>query len=181
MEGGDVFGGVGLLSWIPDIGKKERPMRKMAVVLAVAAGLVVMGAALFGCGSQSDGRGSASGEVVFEETVSPNEDYASSEEDVVYDTVRVTQDGSGTATVAAESNSAFFDPVSYEVECGRDLEPGDVSVKWTTVMGGTEPSKEDQLAVAEVSVRASEGDVDVRKINFVNGALEIISESVAGA
>ena len=70
---------------------------------------------------------------------SPNEDYAPSEEGVVHDTVRVAQDGSGTATVAAESNSAFFDPVSYEIECGGDLEPGDVSVKWTTLMGGTEP------------------------------------------
>lgn len=95
--------------------------------------------------------------------------------------MRVTQDGSGTATVAAESNSAFFDSVSYEVECGRDLEPGDVSVKWTAVMGGTEPSEEDQLAVAEVSVRTSEGDADVRKIDFVNGGLEIISEAVVGA
>ena len=141
-------------------------MRKMAVVLAVAA-ILVMSAALFGCGSQPGGRDAASGEVVFEETVSPNEDYVSSEDDVVYYTVRVTQDGSGTATVAAESNSAFFDPVSYEVECGGGLEPGDVSVEWMTLMGGTEPSEDDQLAVAEVSVRASEGDTDVRRINFL--------------
>lgn len=156
-------------------------MRKMAVVVAVAVGLAMMGTALFGCGLQSDGRDAASGEAVFEETVSPNEDYASSEDDVVYYTVRVTQDGSGTATVAAESNSAFFDPVSYEVECGGDLEPGDVSVEWTTVMGGTEPSEDDQLAVAEVSVRASESDTDVRRINFLKGAFEIISETVAGS
>lgn len=156
-------------------------MRKMAVVLAVAAGLAMMGAVLFGCGSQSDGRDAASGEVVFEETVSPNEDYVSLEDDVVYYTVRVTQDGSGTATVAAESNSAFFDPVSYEVECGGDLEPGDVSVEWMTLMGGTEPSEDDQLAVAEASVRISEGDTDVRRINFLKGAFEIISEAIAGS
>lgn len=160
-----------------DIRKKERLMGKAAVVFVA----LMMGASLFGCASQPDGREGASGEVVFEETSSPNEEYAASEEDVIRDAVRVTQDGSGTATVSTESNSAFFDPVSYEVECGGDLEPGDVSVEWTTVMGGTEPSEDDQLAVAEVSVRTSEGDVDVRKINFVNGALEIISESVAGA
>lgn len=156
-------------------------MRKMAVVLAVVAGLVMMGAALFGCGSQYDGQDAASGEVVFEETISPNEDYVPSEDDVVYYTVRVTQDGSDVATVAAESNSAFFDPVGYEVECEGDLEPGDVSVKWTTVMGGTEPSEDDQLAVAEVSVQTSESDTDVRRINFLKGAFEIISETVAGS
>ena len=155
-------------------------MRKMAVVLAVAA-ILVMSAALFGCGLQSDGQDAASGEVVFEETVSPNEDYVSSEDDAVYYTVRVTQDGAGTATVAAESNSAFFDPVSYEVECGGDLEPGDVSVKWTTVMGGAEPSEDDQLAVAEVSVRTSESDAYVRRINFLKGAFEIVSETIAGS
>lgn len=58
------------------------------------------------------------GEVVFGEAVSPNEDYASSEENVVYGTARVLRDGSGTATVSAESNPVFFNSVSYEIECG---------------------------------------------------------------
>lgn len=160
-----------------DVGKKERIMRKAAVVFAA----LMVGASLFGCASQPDGREGASGEVVFEETSSPNEEYAASEEDVVRDTVRVTQDGSGTATVSAESNSAFFDPVSYEVECGGELEPEDVSVEWTTLMGDPEGTEEDQLAVAVVSVRTADGDVDVRRINFVNGGLEIVSEALSGA
>lgn len=154
-------------------------MRKSAVVLAA---ILAMSAVLFGCAAQSSGDADSAGqETVFEETLSPNKEYAATEDDIVYDTVRVTQDGSGVATVAAESNSAFFDPVSYEVECGGDLTAEDVSVEWTTLMGSAEPSEEDQLAVAVVSVRTVDGGTDVRKVNFVSGALEIIAEAVSEA
>lgn len=152
-------------------------MGKAAVVFIT----LMMSTALLGCASQPGGREGASGEVVFEETSYPNEEYVASEEDVIRDTVRVTQDGAGTATVSTESNSAFFDPVSYEVECGGELEPEDVSVEWTTLMGDPEGTEEDQLAVAVVSVRTADGDVDVRKIDFVNGGLEIVSEELSGA
>ena len=58
-------------------------MRKLATVLStlcLACALV-----LLGCHT------APTGSVVFEETVSPNEKYVSSKEDVVYYTVRVTQ------------------------------------------------------------------------------------------
>lgn len=151
-------------------------MRKVSVVL-LAAAFLTMGTMLFGCSSQSAEQNGASGRIIFEETVSPNEDYVSSEEDIVCDTVRVTQDGSGAAIVAAESNSAFFDPITYQVECGGELEAEDVSVKWTTLMGGTEPSEDDQLIIAEVSIQTADGDSDVRKINFANRGLELISKA----
>ncbi len=57
-------------------------MRRLTAVLAtlcLACALV-----LLGCGTSSGGT------VVFEETVSPNEKYVSSEADVIYYTVRVT-------------------------------------------------------------------------------------------
>ena len=120
-------------------------MKKLTTILAalcLACSLV-----LLGCGATS------AGTVIFEETVSPNEKYVSSEEDVVYYTVRVTQAAPGTATVSAESNSGFFEPVSYEVACDGELSVDDVSVEWTTLMGGTEPSEDDQIAVPFVSPR----------------------------
>ena len=148
-------------------------MKKVTAVLAVfclACTLV-----LLGCGAASTGT------VVFEETISPNEKYVSSEADVVYYTVRVTQDAPGTATVSAESNSGFFDPVSYEVACDGELSTDDVSVEWTTLMGGTEPSEDDQIAVAVVSVRTGDGSMDERKISFVTRALEIVAEATPNA
>ena len=148
-------------------------MRRLTTVLAalcLACSLV-----LLGCGTTS------ANTVIFEETVSPNEKYVSSEADVVYYTVRVTQTAPGTATVSTESNSGFFEPVSYEVACGGELSADDVSVKWTTLMSGTEPSEDDQIAIAVVSVRTGDGGVDERKISFVTGALEMVAEATPGA
>ena len=156
-------------------------MRRLALLTTSLA--LVFASCLFGCGSQPSGQDSAisaeriDGTVIFEETVSPNEDYTSSEDDIVYYTVRVTQDGSGTATVSAESNSGFFDPVSYQVECGSDLTTDDVSVEWTTLMGHPEPSEDDQIAIAVVSVQTADDFVDERKINFVTRALEMAAEA----
>ena len=147
-----------------------RRLTTMLTALCVACALV-----LFGCGTSSDGK------VVFEETVSPNEKYASSEADIVYYTVRVTQAAPGTATVSAESNSGFFEPVSYEIECNGELSVDDVSVKWTTLTGGTEPSEDDQIAVAEVSVRTGDGSSYERKISFVTRALEMVAEATPGS
>lgn len=150
----------------------------LAAAMALAAALC-----LFGCASQPEAESQQTAPEqagitpVFEETVSPNEDYAASPEDVVYYTVRVTQDASGTATVSTESNSGFFEPVSYQVECGQTLSADDVEVRWTTLMGGTEPSEDDQIAVADVSVQTADGTVDERKIVFVTGALEMIAKA----
>lgn len=88
------------------------------------------------------------------------------------------QDGSGTATVSAESNSGFFDPVSYQVECDGDLTADDVSVKWTTLMGNPEPSEDDQIAIAVVSVQTADDIVDERIINFVTRTLEMAAEAI---
>lgn len=147
-----------------------RRLTTMLTALCVACALV-----LFGCGTSS------AGTVIFEETVSPNEKYASSEAGIVYYTVRVTQAAPGTATVSAESNSGFFEPVSYEIECNGELSVDDVSVKWTTLTGGTEPSEDDQIAVAEVSVRMGDGSSYERKISFVTRALEMVAEATPGS
>ena len=148
-------------------------MRRLTAVLAALCLACVI--VLLGCGTSSDGK------VVFEETVSPNEKYVSSEADVVYYTVRVTQAAPGTATVSAESNSGFFEPVSYEVACDGELSADDVSVEWTTLMGNPEPSEDDQIAVAVVSVNTGDGGTDERKVSFVTGALEMVAEAIPGA
>ena len=149
-------------------------MRRLTTILTalcLACALV-----LLGCGTTSAG-----GTVVFEETVSPNEEYVSSEADVVYYAVRVTQAAPGKATVSAESNSGFFEPVSYEVACDNELSADDVSVEWTTLMGNPEPSEDDQIAVAVISIRTDDGNVDERKVSFVTGALEMVAEATSGA
>ena len=71
--------------------------------------------------------------------------------------------------------------MSYEVTCDGELSADDVSVEWTTLMGNSEPSENDQIAVAKVSVRTGGGTTDERKISFVTGALEMVAEATPGA
>ena len=54
-------------------------------------------------------------------------------------------------------------------------------MKWTTLTGGTEPSEDDQIAVAEVSVRTGDGSSYERKISFVTRALEMVAEATPGS
>ena len=143
-------------------------MRKLASILAALC--LVCAFTLLGCEATS------AGTAIFEETVSPNEKYVSSEEDVVYYTVKVAQTGPNTAEVSSESNSGFFEPVSYEVACDGELSADDVSVEWTTLMGNPEPSEDDQIAVAVISVNTGSG-TDERKISFVTGALEMVAKA----
>ena len=156
-------------------------MRKLSTILTAAL-TIVAAFFLFGCDAQPAADESIGGDpdetVVLEETISPNAEYAESEGDIVYYTVRVMQDASGMATVSAESNSRFFEPVSYDVANAGDLTADDVSVAWTTLMGSPETSEDDQFAVAVVSVRTADGGTDERKISFVTGALEMIAEAM---
>lgn len=155
-------------------------------ILAAAISLFAA-ACLFGCSPQpadcdtQSGPEAAADTTVLEETISPNEQYVDSEADIVHYTVRVTQTAPGTATVSTESNSGFFEPVSYDVECGGELSASDVSVTWTTLMGNPEPSEDDQLAIAVVSVRTADGGTDERKISFVTGAIKMAAEAIPAA
>ena len=159
-------------------------MRKLSTILTAAL-TIVAAFCLFGCDAQPAGDESLGGNpgetVVFEETISPNAEYAESEGDIVYYTVRVTQSASGTATVSAKSNSGFFEPMSYDVANVGDLTADDISVAWTTLMGNPEASEDDQFAIAAVSVRTADGGADERKISFVTGALEMVAEAMPTA
>lgn len=163
-------------------------MRRIAAIVAAAFAFAAA-FFLFGCDARSSADENLGGDPgehstpasIFEETISPNAEYAESEDDVVYYTVRVTQGAPDTATVSAESNSGFFEPTSYDVANVGDLTADDVSVTWTTLMGNPEASEDDQFAVAVVSVQTADGGTDERKISFVTGALEMIAEAMPAA
>ena len=71
--------------------------------------------------------------------------------------------------------------ITEATEGDGELSSDDVSVEWTTLMGNPEPSEDDQIAVAVVSVRTGDGGVDERKVSFVTGALEMVAEAIPGA
>ena len=106
-------------------------------------------------------------ELIYEETISPNEEYVEKEEDIVNYTVEVYQD-----------NFAGFQPLQYEVEAGTDITKEDIDIEWTTIMGNPTPTKEDLLAIAYVSISEDGEVISKRKISFINKAIEILEDAL---
>lgn len=117
--------------------------------------------------------------LIYEETISPNEDYVSSQEDIVYYTIRIYQGEDEKVTVTADSNALLFEEMDYEVSADNSISKENIEIAWTTMMGNPNASKEDQLAIAEVKISSDEGVLDERKINFASNAFDIITQ-VAG-
>ena len=132
-----------------------------------------------GAGAQLWTFGCAAGQgtVVYQETVSPNEAYVESDADIVYYTLTVSQDAGYDITVRAESNFAFFDPVSYTLDWDGPITESDVLVQWTA-LGGGEPTEENQAVIADVTIAPGGELLSEQTINFVSGALEKVFDAV---
>ena len=120
-------------------------------------------------------------ELVYEETVSPNEAFVENEEEIVTYTVEIYQQADDTILVRSTSNSAFFEPLQQEFTCDGRITKKDVAISWTTLMGNPSPTADDQLSIADVSITKNGETVGDVKINFVNHGLEIISDATAKA
>lgn len=119
-----------------------------------------------------------SGNMIVDEEISPNEQYVSSDSDIVYYTVKIYQDKDNLVTVDTESNSSFFKPIQYSLECNESITKDDIDIQWTTLMGDSTTTEDNQLAIANISISIDNKVVSERKVNFVNGGMEIIIDSI---
>lgn len=134
---------------------------------------------LVGCSSNNSQTEENTGEkVILESTISPNEEYVESKDEVVTQTIKVTQNEEGEIFVEASSNSAFFEKMGYSVEYYKEINEKDVEVKWLTLMGSDKATKEDQLCVADIIIKDGADVVSERKVNFAKKAIETIVEDV---
>ena len=58
------------------------------------------------------------------------------------------------------------------------VEKEDIDIEWTTLMGNPISTKDDQLGIAYVSISENGELVSKRKISFINGAIEIIEDTL---
>lgn len=108
--------------------------------------------------------------LIYQESISPNEQY------VVHYTVEVYQENDDTLSIHAKSNSKLFEPLDYEFYIDKSFSKDDITVEWTTLMGSTEATKENQLCIAMVKVK---GTNEAIKINFINRGIELIEDALA--
>lgn len=114
--------------------------------------------------------------LIYQESISPNEQYVDNKEDVVHYTVEVYQENDDTLSIHAKSNSKLFEPLDYEFYIDKSFSKDDITVEWTTLMGSAEATKENQLCVAMVKVK---GTNEAIKINFINRDIELIEDALA--
>lgn len=91
-----------------------------------------------------------SDDLILQEQISPNKDYVTEEKDSVYYTVN------------------YDKPITEE----------NIDIQWTTLMGGQNPSEDDQFAIADVTLKSESNTFSERKINFANGAIEILNDAM---
>ena len=144
--------------------------------------LLVFVLLLVGCGggtdtADNDTETDMEANLIYENTISPNEKYVENEEDLVYYTVKVYRETGG-LLVMSHSNSAFSKDMQYEIETDADITKEDITVQWQTLSGETTDSQKNQFGLADVTVSAEGAVIDRRVISFVGGAVERIADAV---
>ena len=140
----------------------------------VAVFLLLISMSVSGCASKDIV--DKNNNLIYQESISPNEKYVDNKEDVVRYIVEVYQENDETISIIAKSNSKLFEPLDYEFYINKSFSKDDITVEWTTLMGSTEATKENQLCVAMVKVKGNEEAI---KINFFNKGIELIEDALA--
>ena len=119
-----------------------------------------------------------SSDLVCKETVCVNRDSVTDEKDLVYDTVRIFRVSNG-LKVTSHSNSAFSHDGSYVVKTDQNLSEKNIQITWMTASGSTEPSKNDEICLANIVITDDEGNVLSEKtVSFIGKAIQNISDAL---
>lgn len=154
--------------------------RKYSFLLSITLLAILL---LSGCSSGSSDASSAlistdKMQLIDSQTVYPNPQDTAAKEDRVYYTVDVYQDTDHTILVQADSNFKLFEKTQYTVDFDQAIAKTDISIKWTTLMGSTEPSQDDELAIADISLSHNGTVFSEKKINFVTKAIDIVVDTI---
>ena len=154
--------------------------RKYSFLLSITLLAILL---LSGCSSGSSDASSAlistdKMQLIDSQTVYPNPQDTATKEDRVYYTIDVYQDTDHTILVQADSNFKLFEKTQYTVDFDQAITKSDISVKWTTLMGSTKPSQDDELAIADISLSHNGTAFSEKKINFVTKAIDIVVDTI---
>lgn len=115
--------------------------------------------------------------LIYENTISPNENFVSKEDKVFY-TIKIYQNNNEVRVVSS-SNSAFAKDISYEIESNNEITKNDINIEWQTIMGDTNFTEENQIAVAVISIYSNGEMISQRKVNFISKAVDIVVDTIS--
>lgn len=155
----------------------KRNLKLISLYIVALLALATVGCATRKNEESNNPAAAEAADLLYQATVSPNEQYAESDADVVYYTVEIYQNEENDIIIDADSNSEFFDRMQYVIPCDEKISESDIRVEWTTLMGNPRPEKDDQLAVAQVTISENGEIISQRKINFARKAIEVIEDA----
>ena len=155
----------------------KRNLKLISLYIAALLVLATVGCATKENKETNNTAATEAADLLYQATVSPNEQYTESDADVVYYTVEIYQNEENDIIVSADSNSEFFDSMQYVIPCDEKISEADIQVEWTTLMGNPKPAKDDQLAVAQVTISENGEIISQRKINLARKAIEVIADA----
>lgn len=115
--------------------------------------------------------------IIYKNTISPNENFVENDKDKVYYTIEITQSDNNIKVVAS-SNSSFSKDISYEIESNNKITKKDINVEWQTIMGDTNFTKENQITTAVISISSNGEIISKRKINFISKAIDVLVDTI---
>ena len=127
--------------------------------------------------SKSENNDIINEKLIYENTISPNENFVEQEEDKVFYTIKIYQN-SNDIRVVSSSNSEFVKDMSYEIECNNEIAENDIKIEWQTIMGDTNFTEENQIAVAVITLSSNGEVISQRKVNFISKAIDIIVDTI---
>ena len=115
--------------------------------------------------------------LIYEKTITPNENFVSKEEDKVFYTIKIYQNNNEIRVVSS-SNSSFSKDISYVIENNNKITENDINIEWQTIMGDTNFTEKNQIAVAVISIYSNGEIISQRKVNFISKAVDIVVDTI---
>lgn len=141
---------------------------KYILMLALAAGTLLLCA----CGGNDD-----IGELVLQDSFSPNEEYVSDDSEIVYYNIDVYQNSDNVITVRAYTGEDDSDAAEYTVTAPGALAEDDFFVEWMTADGEYDASEDNQYQIAEISLSRDGNVYSDCKVNFSDGSVETVLDN----
>ena len=114
------------------------------------------------------------GKLIYEEVLSPNEDYIEDKKEIVKYNIKIYQNENYQIRVYASSNTVYFEDQMYQMPYDQSITEDDIKIQWTTFMGSEKASEEDQIIIAKIKITDGKNVISEIKVNFLKSAIEEI-------
>lgn len=156
---------------------KQKNISITVIILLLTVGLICGIAINIQKNNKGANNNSVNENLIYENTISPNENFVEKEEDKVFYTIKIYQNNNE-IRVSANSNSAFTKNISYQIESDKKITKNDINIEWQTITGDTNFTKENQIAVAVISIYSNDEMISQRKVDFISKAIDIVVETI---